>query len=110
MYSNVVYASLWKAMNGFSESMVDEVPIRNTPPSLTALLPCEPEPEPPPQAATTSAVAVAATRARAHVPRCVLVPTVRITPELLERTFKVRNPDMALARPARLRAQTLMIS
>ena len=62
MYSNVVYASLWMAMNGFSESMVEEVPIRNTPPSRTAplllLLP-----EPPPQAASTSAAAAAASRA-----------------------------------------------
>jgi hypothetical protein len=34
MYSNVVYASLWKAMNGFSESTVEDVPI-----SLPWLLP-----------------------------------------------------------------------
>src|SRR5690349_7403908 len=109
MYSNVVYASLWKAMNGFSESMVDEVPIRNTPPSLTVLPLLPPLPEPP-QAATTSTVAVAASWARAHAPKCVFMPMVPSTLRLLERTFKVRNPDMALARAARLRAQTLMIS
>src|SRR4051794_16179840 len=47
MYSNVVYASLWKAMNGFSESIVEDVPNRNTPPSWTVLLP-PPLPDPPP--------------------------------------------------------------
>src|SRR5690348_15342196 len=112
MYSKVVYASLWKAMNGFSESMVDEVPMRNTPPSLTVLLPLPPPPlEPPPQAASTTTAALAASRERVHVPKCVLMPTVRpITLRLLERTFKVRNPDMALVGTARLRPQTLMIS
>jgi hypothetical protein len=48
----VVYASLWKAINGFSESMVEEVPIRNTPPCLIVLPPLLPEL--PPQAANTS--------------------------------------------------------
>src|SRR3979490_1496407 len=75
MYSNVVYASLWMAMNGFSESMVEEVPSRNTPPSLTALLllllpppalawcaRLRP-PDPPPQAASTSVAPAAASRA-----------------------------------------------
>src|SRR5437016_10347696 len=110
MYSNVVYASLWKAMNGFSESIVEAVPIRNTPPSWTvAALP----PELPPQAAKISAAAAAASRAagrcvrspgRVHVPKCVLVPTSHSrgssrlavpSQVLLERTFKVRNPDIA---------------
>ena len=64
MYSNVVYASLWKAMNGFSESIVEAVPIRNTPPSWTVLpLPLPLLPELPPQAAKTSAAAAAASRA-----------------------------------------------
>ena len=62
MYSNVVYASLWMAMNGFSESMVEEVPSRNTPPCRMALLPLLLA-EPPPQAASTSAAAAAASRA-----------------------------------------------
>ena len=62
MYSNVVYASLWMAMNGFSESMVEEVPSRNTPPCLIALPPLL-LPELPPQAANTSAAAAAAIRA-----------------------------------------------
>src|SRR6185437_16576977 len=86
MYSNAVYASLWMAMNGFRLSMVDEVPIRNTPPSLIVLLLLPPPPpaDPPPQAAKTSAAAAAASRAaglclrspgRVHVPKCVLVPT-----------------------------------
>jgi hypothetical protein len=61
MYSNAVYASLWMAMNGFSESMVEDVPIRNTPPSWTA--PLLLLPELPPQAANTSAAAAAAIRA-----------------------------------------------
>jgi hypothetical protein len=61
MYSNVVYASLWKAMNGFSESIVEDVPIRNTPPCLIVLPPLLPEP--PPQAATASTAAAAASRA-----------------------------------------------
>jgi hypothetical protein len=51
------------AMNGFSESMVEEVPIRNTPPSWTAALLLLLLPEPPPQAASTSAAAAAASRA-----------------------------------------------
>ncbi len=62
MYSNVVYASLWKAMNGFSESIVEAVPIRNTPPSWT-VPPLPLLPELPPQAAKTSAAAAAASRA-----------------------------------------------
>ena len=62
MYSNVVYASLWMAMNGFSESIVEDVPIRNTPPCLIALPPLL-LPEPPPQAATASTAAAAASRA-----------------------------------------------
>src|SRR5689334_13532848 len=85
MYSNVVYASLWMAMNGFRLSMVDEVPIRNTPPSLTVLPPPPPPPaDPPPQAAKASAAAAATSSAagrclrspgQVHVPKCVLVPT-----------------------------------
>src|SRR5215469_12706411 len=57
MYSKVTYASLWKAMNGFSESMLDELPSRNTPPSLTA--PAV-EPLPHPAAANTATSARAA--------------------------------------------------
>src|ERR1700730_780424 len=82
MYSSVVYASLWMAMNGFRLSMVDEVPIRTPPPSLPVLPP--PLADPPPQAAKASTAATAASRAvglclrspgRVHVPRCFLVPT-----------------------------------
>src|ERR1700759_1861204 len=84
MYSNVVYAWLWMAMNGFRLSMVDEVPIRTPPPSWPVLPPPQPPADPPPQAAKTSAAAAAASRAaglclrspgRVHVPKCVLVPT-----------------------------------
>src|SRR5258708_7108909 len=58
MYSKVTYASAWKAMNGFSESMLDELPSRNTPPFLIAPPPAELLPHP--AAATTTATATAA--------------------------------------------------
>jgi hypothetical protein len=71
-----------EAPAGFRLSMVDEVPIRNTPPSLTVLPPLLADP--PPQAAKASTAAVVASRAaglclrspgRVHVPKCFLVPT-----------------------------------
>ena len=55
MYSNVTYASPWNATNGFSESMLELLPRRNTPPSLTEL--ADP---PPPHAAAASVTAAAA--------------------------------------------------
>src|SRR5215813_9415137 len=69
MYSKVTYASAWKAMNGFSESMLDELPSRNTPPSLTApaVLPL-----PHPAAANAATITTAASpdtrRTRLDVP------------------------------------------
>ncbi len=56
MYSNVTYASPWKATNGFSESMLELLPSRNTPPSLTEL----PDPLPPHAAAASATVATTA--------------------------------------------------
>jgi hypothetical protein len=57
MYSNVTYASPWNATNGFSESMLELLPSRNTPPFLTEL----PDPLLPQAAAasvTTAATAI----------------------------------------------------
>src|SRR5215469_4648047 len=55
MYSNVVYASAWKATNGFSESMLEELPSRKTPPCFTD--PAWPLPQPVATRAPTAATA-----------------------------------------------------
>src|SRR5215471_7348232 len=57
MYSNVDQASALNATYGLSESMVDPVPSRYTPPSLTAVPPLDELPH----AAATSATTAAAT-------------------------------------------------
>src|SRR6266487_5162236 len=56
MYSKVDQASELNATNGLSESMVELLPSRNTPPSLTA----PPLPEELPHAAAARAMATAA--------------------------------------------------
>ncbi len=62
MYSNTVYASAWKATNGFIESMVDEEPSRNTPPFLTAPPPEVVPPQPAAARARARTAAAAVSR------------------------------------------------
>src|SRR5260370_12521014 len=57
MYSKVTYASAWKAINGFIESMVELLPSRNTPPFLTPP-PAAVEPQPATVKATVAAAAI----------------------------------------------------
>src|SRR5215472_13194134 len=62
MYSNVVYASVWKATNGLSESIELSEPRLKTPPCLTEPAGCPPQPAA--ASAATTATAMAPDRRR----------------------------------------------